>query len=70
MNRKVERLSLWWGEATNEPAGEDDCNQAFPECKERRARSDAPYLCQAVHGPDARPILEVEAFSMNRPNVP
>jgi len=23
MNQKVERLSLWWGEATDEPARED-----------------------------------------------
>jgi hypothetical protein len=38
------------------------CNHAFLERKERRARSDAPYLAQLVHGPDARPLLDVEAF--------
>jgi hypothetical protein len=46
MSRKVERLSLWWGEATDEPARED-------------ARPTDGFM---AHGPDARPMLEVEAL--------
>ena len=42
------------------------CNDAFLKRKERRARSEAPYLTQLVHGSAARPILEVEALPMNR----
>src|SRR5438046_232712 len=44
------------------PLRADECNHASLLGKGRRARSDAPYLGQLVHGTDARPMLEVEAF--------
>src|SRR5258705_7356591 len=54
-------------EGTHEPKGRassplraDDCNHAFLQRKEWRARSDAPYLARPVHGPDARLILGLE----------
>jgi prepilin-type N-terminal cleavage/methylation domain-containing protein len=43
-------------------------HEPVPECGRRRARSDAPYRppswhkSSQVHGPDTRPILEVEAL--------
>ena len=39
----------------------DGCNNGFVHSNGRRARSDAPYLGQLVHGPDACPMLEAEA---------
>ena len=64
---------IWTEPALHEPKGRassplraDGCNQAFLQPKERRARSDAPYLAQSVHGPDARPIWEVEALDERR----
>jgi hypothetical protein len=44
------------------PLRADGCNHDFLRREERRALSDAPYLIPPVHGPDARPILEVEAL--------
>ena len=53
MNRKLGRAVL---------CAPDSATHAFLQRNGRRARIDAPYLDQLVHGPDAHPVLEVEAL--------
>ena len=56
---EVEALQEPKGRASS-PLRADDCNYDSPQCKGRRARSDAPYVSQLVRGTNA--CQEMETF--------